>query len=103
MVEGMSALSPMYVHVVPTDRSFLPETLRDVWKPTNLYTITSCDRCGVDAWIGPRQKSTSEALTRAGRPVIRICSVCVVRAGMSGRVGIVDLGGGHTVEGTARP
>ncbi len=48
------------------------------WKPSIEHSITTCDNCGRDCWIGPKQKELSESVFTASK---KLCAICIALSG----------------------
>jgi hypothetical protein len=62
----------MTVALLPVDTTGLPHIGVAVPKPSIDYSLTRCDRCGRDCWIGPRQNQA----VRTG--CAKYCYYCVL-------------------------
>ncbi len=58
------------------------------WRPSIEHTITQCDKCGRDCWIGPKQKIMA---TLSGIP--KQCTLCILHQGDALGVHQYDLVG----------
>jgi len=87
---------------VPVDRSGLPQGPElDAIVVTDLYTLTICQHCGQDVWIGPR---SLEQYQSDPAEYLILCYLCTFKEQrrLATELAIVDLGGGFPAEGRAR-
>ncbi|SCL70386.1 hypothetical protein GA0070606_5382 [Micromonospora citrea] len=60
--------------------------------PTVEHALATCEQCGTDVWIGPRQRQARALL---GDGAVVLCMVCAIGVQRERGVGIVrHLGGG---------
>lgn len=97
-------MNKVNVHCIAADRSIFEIVSKitgiELPKPTHLYTLTQCGECGEDCWIGPRQSKVIESLPDA--LVLKLCTYCCITNGMTDPNKMINLGGGHNVEGVPR-
>jgi hypothetical protein len=85
---------------VPVDRSELPQIPElDAIVVTDLYTLTTCQACGQDVWIGPRSLGQYQGDPAA---FLVLCYMCTFRLPEVSQLPVVELGGGFPREGRAR-
>lgn len=49
----------------------------DRYSPGIDYTLTRCESCGTDMWLGPTQKAAYEAVPSR---FVRLCMTCAIKA-----------------------
>ncbi len=57
------------------------------WSPGIDYTLTVCETCGTDVWIGPKLKA---AYDEAPEEFLRLCATCAIR--LSPGAAVVQVG-----------
>lgn len=70
-------MQPMTIALIPVDTSRLPKMPADgpqIPKPSIEHSLTTCDGCGEDCWIGPGQK-----IQRVLRGGMGLCYYCLFR------------------------
>lgn len=55
--------------------SMAAEEGNPMFKPSIEHSITQCQRCGQDCWIGPNQKQMADSVLFA---TLAICYVCIM-------------------------